>query len=76
MPPQGSFITVQPLEHTAVDVGESHEAMGKASGRAGEIIKGFRNPIPFTVVLKSRSGGLLGAPEGGVMGRRLGKMMD
>jgi hypothetical protein len=67
LPPQGRFVTVQPLEHAVVDVGESQKAKCKSSGGAGEIIEGFRNPILFVVGLN--------APMGCAVERRPGKMM-
>jgi hypothetical protein len=50
--------------------------MCEPSRRAGEIIGGFRNYILLALSLKSRSGPILVAPEGGVVERRSGKMMD
>jgi DNA-binding XRE family transcriptional regulator len=37
LPPQGSFVTVEPLEHAIVNAGEAHEAMCEPLRRAGEI---------------------------------------
>jgi hypothetical protein len=37
LPPKSGFIAIEALEHAAVEVGETQEAVGQLAGRAGKI---------------------------------------